>query len=130
MKGMVTMEKYFTAKTYENMKRIGEPFVNEKGRLFTKVKGTCERCGGLGYIASGVLNGRPVPISRDGGVCYECNGDKYVIKEVRLYTEKEFNSLFAISYIVFLKVQKNQIIKQKRHSLIEIEKYKGFILEI
>ena len=93
MKGMVTMEKYFTAKTYENMKRIGEPFVNEKGRLFTKVKGTCERCGGLGYIASGVLNGRPVPISRDGGVCYECNGDKYVIKEVRLYTEKEFNSL-------------------------------------
>lgn len=35
---------------------------------------TCDRCGGKGYYALGILNGRPVLSPHDGGVCWKCHG--------------------------------------------------------
>lgn len=34
----------------------------------------CDRCGGAGYYAIGVLNMVPVLSPRDGGVCWKCHG--------------------------------------------------------
>ncbi len=35
---------------------------------------TCDRCGGRGYYAIGVMNGHPVLSPHDGGVCWKCGG--------------------------------------------------------
>ena len=87
------MEKFFVADSYKNMEVVSEPFENEKGKMVVNVKGTCDRCGGLGIIVSRVENGNPIPIPVDGGICYKCNGEKTVTKTVRAYTEKEYKSL-------------------------------------
>lgn len=91
----MSMEKFFVADSYKDMEILGEPFENEKGRLYVKVKGTCPRCGGLGIIVSRVENGQPIPIPVDGGICYKCGGSKYIIQKVRAYTEKEYTRMQA-----------------------------------
>lgn len=85
--------EYFTATSYKNWERIGKPYKNDKGNLVTKVKCECPRCGGKGIIVARVENDRLIPIPVDGGICYNCRGAKYITKEVRLYTESEFNSM-------------------------------------
>lgn len=87
------MEKFFVADSYKDMEVIGEPFDNEKGRKVVKVRGKCDKCGGLGIIVSRVENGRPIPIPVDNGVCYKCGGAKTINKVVRAYTEKEYNAM-------------------------------------
>lgn len=74
------MENWFVAKSYENDTIVSEPFDNNKGKKMVKVKHSCDRCFGTGnYGPAGVFN----------GICFECGGRGYVIKEVRAYTEKE-----------------------------------------
>lgn len=87
------MDKFFVADSYKNMEIVSEPFENEKGKMVVKVKGTCDRCGGLGFIVSRVENGRYIPIPVDGGICYKCHGEKTITKIVRAYTEKEYKAL-------------------------------------
>jgi hypothetical protein len=87
------MNKYFVADTYKGLEWVGEPYENEKGKLYVKVRGVCDRCGGTGVMASRVENGKIIPIPVDGGVCYGCAGSGYFTKEVRAYTEKEYNAL-------------------------------------
>lgn len=87
------MEKFYVADSYKNAEIVGEPFENEKGRLYVKIKEKCPRCGGLGIIVSRVENGKMIPIPVDGGICYMCGGEKIIRKNVRAYTEKEYNSL-------------------------------------
>lgn len=86
------MEKYYTAITYKNWERVGEPFSNDKGKLYTKVKQKCDRCTN-GIYAIGVENGHIKPHPAYNGVCLKCNGVGYIVETVRLYTEKEFNSI-------------------------------------
>ena len=86
------MEKYYTATTYKNWERVGKPFSNDKNNLCTKVKQKCDRCTN-GIYAVGVENGHIKPHPAYNGVCLKCNGVGYIVKTVRLYTEKEFNSL-------------------------------------
>lgn len=86
------MEKYFTADSYKNWERIGEPFTNSKGKLYTKIKCTCDRCH-KGVYVTRVENGVPVPHPAYNGVCLKCNGKGYLTDEVRLYTEKEYNAM-------------------------------------
>lgn len=80
--------EYRVAKSYEGYELVGEPF-EKSGKLYTKAKCKCDRCGGSGMIVAYVCNGQPVPIPVDGGVCYKCGGSGTVRKEIRLYTEKE-----------------------------------------
>lgn len=87
------MEKIYVADSYKNAEIISEPFENEKGRRYVKIKDTCPRCGGLGIIVSRVENGKPIPIPVDGGTCWGCGGRKYITKDVRAYTEKEYQQL-------------------------------------
>lgn len=85
--------EYFTAKSYENYERVGEPFQNDKGNLVTKIKYTCPRCSGKGIIVARVENGQMIPIPVDGGICYQCGGAGVISEVVRLYTQKERESL-------------------------------------
>ena len=80
--------EYFTSESYKSYERIGEPFKNDKGALYTKVKCKCDRCAD-GIYAIGVENGHIKPSPYYGGVCLKCDGAGFLIKEVRLYTEKE-----------------------------------------
>ncbi len=84
--------EYFTADSYKNWERIGEPFTNSKGKLYTKVKCKCDRCH-KGVYVTRVENGVPVPHPAYGGVCLKCGGDGYLMEEVRLYTEKEYMAM-------------------------------------
>lgn len=80
------MEKVFVADSYKNMEIVGEPFKNEKGRLYVKVRGACPRCGGSGHYSYN---------SMDGTRCYGCNGSGISVQAVRAYTEKEYNRMQA-----------------------------------
>lgn len=82
----MSMEKFFVADSYKDMEVIGEPFKNEKGRLYVKVKGVCPRCSGFGHYSYNPM---------DGDVCYECMGKKFITKTVRAYTEKEYTRMQA-----------------------------------
>ena len=87
------MDKIFVAKSYQSWNIISEPFTNEKGKKEVTVETECPRCGGIGLIISHVQNGVQIPIPIDGGVCYQCKGARKVRKNVRAYTEKEYNAL-------------------------------------
>lgn len=82
----MSMEKFFVANSYKDMEVLGEPFENEKGRLYVKVKGTCPRCGGSGHYSYNQM---------DGTRCYGCNGTGISIQKVRAYTEKEYTRMQA-----------------------------------
>ena len=86
------MNKYFTADSYKNWERVGKPFTNSKGKLYTKVKCKCDRCVNGVYV-SRIENGAPVPHPNANGVCFQCGGDGYLMEEVRLYTEKEYAAM-------------------------------------
>ena len=86
------MNKYYVADSFKNWDRVGEPY-DKSGRLYTKIKTKCPRCGGLGIIVARVENNQSIPIPVDKGICYQCGGAKYVTKEARLYTESEYNTM-------------------------------------
>ena len=82
----------FTADSYKNAERVGEPF-EQKGKIYQKIRMKCQRCSGLGIIANRVENGQIIPIPVAQGICFACGGAKYITKEVRLYTEKEYAAM-------------------------------------
>ena len=84
--------EYYVASSYTNWDRVGEPYEKE-GKLYTKIKTACPRCGGLGIIASRIENNQIVPIPVDEGICYQCKGSKILVKEARLYTQHEFETI-------------------------------------
>ena len=77
---------YYTADSYKDFERIGEPF-EKNGRLYTKVAQTCDRCGGTGVFRW------TTGFGTQGGVCFKCNGAGKISKEVRLYTEKQYEAI-------------------------------------
>lgn len=84
--------KYFVANSYKNYDRIGQPY-DKNGKLYTKIRTSCPRCGGTGYYAIGVENGQLKLHPAYDGVCLQCNTKGYIEKEIRLYTDKEFEAL-------------------------------------
>lgn len=82
---------YFVADSYKGYEIVGKPF--EKGsRLYTKAKCKCDRCV-KGIFPCRVENNMPVPHPAYGGICLKCGGTGFLIKEIRLYTEKEYLSM-------------------------------------
>ena len=72
-----------TAKSYENMEQIGEPFESE-GKMYVRVKGNCPRCGGSGHYSYNPM---------DGTVCFQCRGSGKQVMDVRWYTEGQRASM-------------------------------------
>lgn len=85
---------FYTADTYKNWERTGKPF-DKNGKLYTKVKSSCSRCGGTGYYAIGVENGQLKLHPAYNGICLQCDTKGYLEKEVRLYTENEYKKMVA-----------------------------------
>ena len=65
----------------------------KNGKMYVSARCKCDRCNGSGITISHVCNGQPVPYVNDGGICYSCNGAGYFRKEIRLYTDKEFEQM-------------------------------------
>ena len=74
------MNNWFVADSYKNSTPIGETY-EENGRMYIKMKIPCPRCGATGNYSYNQM---------DGTRCFKCNGNKYIIKRVRAYTEKEY----------------------------------------
>jgi hypothetical protein len=105
------------------MKMVGEPFLNDKGKMVIKVKDKCPRCGGHGIIVARVENGQPIPIPVDGGICYKCGGTGIEEKIVRAYTEKEYARMQAANERARIKRENEK--EAKARDLVEnAAKYK------
>jgi len=72
-----------TAKSYENMEQVGEPFESE-GKMYVRVRGNCPRCGGSGHYSYNPM---------DGTVCFQCRGSGKQVMDVRWYTEGQRASM-------------------------------------
>lgn len=117
------MEKWYVADSYKGMEQISDVFENEKGKKYIKVKGKCDRCGGLGIIVARVENGQLIPIPVDGGVCYKCGGSGYEIKKIRAYTENEYNALQR-SKERAKKIREEAAAAREEEAMKNAEKYK------
>lgn len=53
--------------------------IDRNGSKHYEGEAVCDRCGGKGYYAIGVLNGNPVLSPLDGGVCWKCLGGGKVV---------------------------------------------------
>lgn len=60
--------------------------VDRNGTKYWQGMVTCDRCGGLGLYATGMLNGQPRITPVDGGVCYKCGGRGKVEGKWKEYT--------------------------------------------
>lgn len=64
----------------------------KNGKMYVSARCKCDRCT-KGVYVTRVENGQPVPHPAYGGVCLKCGGSGEIIKEIRLYTDKEFESM-------------------------------------
>ena len=83
--------KWMVAPSYQNatIKKVNE----EERKALIEEK--CPRCGGLGFIVARVENNKYIPIPVDGGVCYQCNGEKIIRKLIKAYTKEEYEKYEA-----------------------------------
>lgn len=80
------------AKSYENYKFDETKAYEKNGKMYVKATYQCDRCT-KGVYVSHVENNHIVPHPAYGGVCLKCSGTGVLTKEVRLYTEKEFEAI-------------------------------------
>ena len=80
------------AKSYQNYKFDETKAFEKNGKLYVHATTKCYRCIN-GIFVCRVENGQPVPHPNDNGVCYACGGEGVVRKDIRLYTDKEFEQM-------------------------------------
>ena len=81
------------AKSYVGYEYDETKAYEKNGKMYVSARCKCDRCNGSGIAISHVCNGQPIPYVNDGGICYSCNGAGYFRKEIRLYTDKEFEQM-------------------------------------
>ena len=64
----------------------------KNGKMYVSARCKCDRCTKGVYVAR-VENGQLIPHPAFGGVCLKCGGSGFIAKEVRLYTDKEFEQM-------------------------------------
>ena len=100
----------------------------KNGKMYVSARCKCDRCNGSGIAISHVCNGQPVPYVNDGGICYSCNGAGYFRKEIRLYTDKEFEqmekaSIKAAEKREAAKEQKMKAVRETSFALLDAGMY-------
>ena len=65
----------------------------QDGKQYARVSIKCDRCSGRGIYVIGVHNGSLVPSPHDAGMCWKCLGTGHFTKDVRDYTEAEYESM-------------------------------------
>lgn len=83
---------YKVAKSYENYTYNIDNAYTKSGKLYVKATCKCDNCVNGVYV-SHIENGHIVPHPNCGGVCFKCGGTGVISKDIRLYTEKEFDSM-------------------------------------
>ena len=73
------LEKYSKATLVKTYKNGSEDY---------KCKLPCPRCDGEGIFFTHVLNGRKVPAFPDKGICYACEGRKYILGTVHVIPDE------------------------------------------
>lgn len=84
------MAELMLAKSYKGAKILKQ--FEKGGKPYATIQIQCDRCT-KGIYAIGVENGHIKPHPAFGGVCLKCGGAGYLIKDVRLYTEKELEAM-------------------------------------
>ena len=64
----------------------------KNGKMYVSARCKCDRCT-KGVYVTRVENGQPIPHPAFGGICFKCGGSGFITKEVRLYTDKEFEQM-------------------------------------
>jgi hypothetical protein len=98
---------------------------DKDGKAYATISITCDRCGGSGIFYVAVHNGRSVPALPDGGVCYKCNGDGKITKDVRMYTDIEYERMQRSKKRADEKKRKERDAKVAEQNLHTLNKY-GF----
>lgn len=80
------------AKTYQSWNYDETKAYKKNGKMYVKASCKCDRCV-KGVFICRIENGMPVPHPNAGGVCFQCGGTGILSKEVRLYTDKEFDQM-------------------------------------
>ena len=80
------------AKSYEGYKYDETKAYEKNGKMYVSARCKCDRCT-KGVYVTRVENGQPIPHPAFGGVCLKCGGSGFITKEVRLYTDKEFEQM-------------------------------------
>lgn len=111
------------AESYSNSS-IVKTFVKD-GKTYATISDTCDRCGGSGIFYVAIHNGHGVPASPDAGVCYKCNGDGKVTKDVRMYTDIEYERMQRSKKRADEKKRKERDAKVAEQNLRTLNKY-GF----
>lgn len=78
------MDTIYVAQSYQNFDKLGEPFEKD-GKLYITIGEKCSRCGGSGRI--GYFS------HIDKGICFLCRGDGTWRKDVRAYSQKEYEAM-------------------------------------
>lgn len=82
--------KLMTAKSFRGTEIVKQ--FEKNGKPYGTIKIPCDRCVN-GVFVVGVENGRLKPHPNCNGVCFKCGGLGYELKDVRLYTEKELETM-------------------------------------
>ena len=64
----------------------------KNGKMYVSARCKCDRCT-KGVYVTRVENGQLIPHPAYNGVCLKCGGSGFITKEVRLYTDKEFEQM-------------------------------------
>ena len=80
------------AKSYVGYEYDETKAYEKNGKMYVSARCKCDRCT-KGVYVTRVENGQPVPHPAFGGVCLKCGGSGVITKEVRLYTDKEFEQM-------------------------------------
>ena len=80
------------AKSYEGYEYDETKAYEKNGKMYVSARCKCDRCT-KGVYVTRVENGQPIPHPAFGGVCLKCGGSGFITKEVRLYTDKEFEQM-------------------------------------
>ena len=80
------------AKSYEGYEYDETKTYEKNGKMYVSARCKCDRCT-KGVYVTRVENGQLIPHPAFGGVCLKCGGSGFITKEVRLYTDKEFEQM-------------------------------------
>ena len=80
------------AKSYVGYEYDETKAYEKNGKMYVSARCKCDRCT-KGVYVTRVENGQPIPHPAFGGVCLKCKGSGFITKEVRLYTDKEFEQM-------------------------------------
>lgn len=101
------------AKSYQSYSFDETKAYEKGGKLYVTATCKCDRCMN-GVFVCRVENGQPVPHPYAAGVCFACGGSGIIRKEIRLYTDAEYERMEKANEKARAKRQAEQEEKMKR----------------